>query len=147
MTDKVSALEDPLLGRLSWNAELGWFDGQILHGTETYRVHLSVSDEDDPHASLGEAISAVKSARSRLEEFKVESANRLLELYNDEWRNEGDAVKDASEFVACLSMESITGYPDRSAEVTFTDGELFAGHLIIVSVEDDGSISDVTIAG
>jgi hypothetical protein len=147
MPDDIENLKHAVFGELTWNSELGWFEGRTTCGDMVCDVHVSVDDEEAPHGSTGEAVPALERARGRVSEFKAKAAEQLLELYNDEWRNEGESTKSADEFIAHLQLDSLSGYPDGTVEVSFTVGELFAGHIVLMSVESDGSVSQVDIAG
>ncbi len=46
-----------------------------------------------------------------------------------------------------VSLESLEVGSDGSAAPMYDDGDLFAGHVIIVEVEPDGTLTDATIAG
>jgi hypothetical protein len=73
------------------------------------------------------------------------AAEALLDLHNDEWRE--DTVLSPVDFVQRLTLESVTFYPDSSVEMAYDDGELFWGHVVIVSAARGPRFTDADIAG
>jgi hypothetical protein len=72
-----------------------------------------------------------------------------LALYNDTWRDEeeGDPTLDDAGFRARLTDPSIVLYDELgSATVFFDDSGMFAGHSIMISI-DDGTIRDASWSG
>lgn len=126
----------PVLGELRWDANLSWFK------TKDGVLSLAVPQDaplDDPAAR----------ARALLEgasELALFAADELMETYNASWREEGPEVTRTA-FAAHLVLEGITVFEDLSAEAYFEDGDLFWGHVVLVSVDPNGRPTDATIAG
>ncbi len=51
------------------------------------------------------------------------------------------------ELAARFVLESVSLFPDGAAELAFGDGGAFSGHLVLVSVAEDGSFEDADLAG
>ncbi|TNE85000.1 MAG: DUF2262 domain-containing protein [Deltaproteobacteria bacterium] len=126
----------PRLGELRWDGNLEWFkssDGLIS-------LVLGIDDPLDAHADRALDLLAREAA---LKQFAAEA---LLDTYNESWRDEGPPAT-ASSFVGHLVLEGITVHDDLGAEAYFEDGDLFAGHVVLVSIDADGTPTDATIAG
>ena len=61
------------------------------------------------------------------------------------WNEE--AAIDSAHFAACITLQTVIFYPDGSAELFYDDGDLFAGHVILVSLDTYGALQDATLAG
>ena len=83
--------------------------------------------------------------------IKEYAAQNLLDIAN-EWL-EMDEKEDKPEkitkemFIKAMEVSEISFYPDGSVSVFYHDGGMFWGHVIEVSIEEDGTISDANIAG
>ena len=51
------------------------------------------------------------------------------------------------EFMARMSSPSVSVDPDGAVEFAYDDGDMFAGHVIMVYLDPDGTFSDANIAG
>lgn len=72
------------------------------------------------------------------------AAEALLDLHNDTW-NDGDPI-DAATFIQRLSIDGVVFSP-RDVEAFYSDGGLFAGHLVIVPFDDAGTIGEAYLGG
>lgn len=83
----------------------------------------------------------------QLDDLKGYAADRLLDLYNNTWRDDEIGTVDRASFMHKLSKPSIHLYDELGAAgVYFEDGGLFAGHRIEVSV-NGGVPTDAGIIG
>ena len=71
--------------------------------------------------------------------FAFDQLSHLLQQWNQ--------TKHISKgmFLEAISPCSVSLYSSGEAELTFTDGDLFVGHAIIVSVSADGTFKDASI--
>ncbi|HEX9048468.1 MAG TPA: DUF2262 domain-containing protein [Verrucomicrobiae bacterium] len=89
--------------------------------------------------------------RVREPEYRRKIASDLLRLYNDNWRD-GETL-DADGFMRRISLSDISiGAADFDAEygcasVSYSDGDLFAGHSIDVTLDADLNYVKSQIAG
>ncbi|MFC7441763.1 DUF2262 domain-containing protein [Laceyella putida] len=84
----------------------------------------------------------VKENWRKLEE---DVADHLLDIHNEAWNDEEPITKDT--FISRMTIEAIRFWSDGTAEVYFDDGDLFWGHCILVSLNQDGQVVDADIAG
>ena len=142
-------IHDETLGTLTWNSRLDWWEGQA-EWAPGRRVGVSLSvEDDDPDAAPTAAIAHAGRVLNSLAELEPEArqlaADELLEIYNEEW-NDGDPLSP-DEFVTRLTLEDIGLAADGSAELFYQDGGLFAGHTVLVSLDEAGNLDDADIAG
>jgi hypothetical protein len=140
-------VDDDLLEKLEYDEYLNWYAGEVeLPGAEKLKVSLSLDgceELDDLVHFTKRFIQEIAGTDERARRF---AAKKLLKVYNDSW-NEGEDNIAGSEFTERIALESLTTYPDHSAELCYDDGDLFWGHVIIVSVEEGPRFVDASIAG
>lgn len=141
---------DETLGTLTWNGDLGWWEGQA-EWAPGRRVTLSVSVEDEESdAEPAAEIAHARRVLSALPEMEAEArqlaADELLGIYNEEWNDDGDPLNE-DDFVARLTLEDVGILADGSAELFYKDGGLFSGHAVLVSINAEGNLDDADIAG
>jgi len=137
--------QDPVFGELTWEDHLEWWTGQVeVAPGQTLQVALSTTQE-----GLETLLPKARPLFSRLwreeAELRRATAEALLELYNTAW-NEGPAI-DGARLAACITLQAVTFYPDGSAELFYDDGDRFAGHILLVSLDAHGTLQDATLAG
>jgi len=139
-------VSDDLLEKLKYDEYLNWYSGEVgLPGAKKLNVSLSLDGCED----LGDLIHFTKGFLQTIAETDEQArrfaAEKLLRVCNDSW-NEGEDIT-GPEFAERIALESLTTYPDHSAELYYDDGDLFWGHVIIVSIEEGPRFVDASIAG
>lgn len=77
---------------------------------------------------------------------KEYAADRLLELKNDCWLDDDEKLMTKDEFVRAISLETLEINEAGCYSFWFEDGDIFGGHVIIVTGDKDG-LNDAEIAG
>ena len=137
----------PVLGELTYDAGLDWYEGRLVVEGDVGRVYLSLDACDDEDDLLSFAAARIPETPDVVRRARLYSARTFLDLRNSEWLAEGEAPTSEAQFVARLELESVTFYPDHTREVTFRDGGLFCGHLVTVTVDADAECEDASIGG
>jgi hypothetical protein len=143
------SFHDEVLGALTWNEDLEWWEGQTQL-TPGHPIQFSISQEEvdaaaQPTAEVQQARRVIAFLREHEEEARVVAADEVLELYNLEW-NEGDPLSE-EEFMSRLTLDDISIAFDGSAELFYKDDGLFAGHTLLVTISAEGTFEDADIAG
>lgn len=73
------------------------------------------------------------------------AASKLLSLYNTEWRR-GPQI-EAEAFIERIALEGVAIDDDGSASFSYLDGDLFAGHYVVVNSEPNGEFFDAILCG
>lgn len=139
---RTTAAFGPSGAQLEWNADDEAWCGAVELAGKRFEVSVNVEEADELDAAW-RVVSRVVRGEAKLRRAAAEL--ELLELYNESW-NEGKPLGMAA-FCRRLSLTRVDVSPDGDAEVCFADGELFAGHTILVSVNEDGEVDDASIAG
>jgi hypothetical protein len=149
MTTKARTIRDEVLGPLTWNTDLDWWEGRVeLSPGHPLSLSLSVEDEDataDPVREIAHGRRILLFLREHEPEARLVAADELLEIYNAEW-NEGEPL-DEEEFMDRLTLDDVNVSFDGSAELFYLDDGLFAGHTVVVTVDANGNFADADVAG
>lgn len=140
-------LKDELLGTLTWDDTLDYWTGEaVMAGIGPVRISVDTEDEEiTPAEALANTHGTYLILRNREPEVRDFAAAALLETHNQAW-SQGEAIDEVA-FAEQLSLEDISFHPDGSAELFYNAGELFGGHTVIVTVDEDGAFDDAQIAG
>lgn len=142
-----TTLEDDVLGPLTWNEQLDWWEGQV-ELSPGHLIGLSVSVEEEtapPTVEMEQARRVLLRLREHEPEARLVAAEELLPIFNDEWNDDEPMTEE--EFTARLTLEDLSVAADGSAELFYNDDNLFAGHTVLVTVGSDGNFEDADIAG
>jgi len=142
-----NAVTRPILGALEFDADLNWYQGRLTVGGQDALLYLSLDECQDEQALLAMASEKISDAEISIRMAKEFAARELLELKNGEWLGEGESPFTEERFAEKLLLESMVFYPDRTRELTFRDGGLFFGHVVLVSLDEDDACADASIAG
>lgn len=138
-------IEDQVLGCLVWNSELEWWSSQIeiLSGQS---INVSISPEDTDPSIVFQRVRHTMSAILEVEvNLRRTKADKLLNLYNTTW-NDGLAINQ-EEFINRITLDAIAFSPDGSANLYYSDGDLFWGHTIITAIDTNGCFQDTMLTG
>lgn len=137
-------INDSYLGIIKYSDEYDWYEGKInLETGEAIEFFLNV--EDDFSEVLKYTQKIISNLSQQSANYKNFIADKLLDLYNDTWSE--DEVIDKPEFCRRIAIESVQVYDDGSVEIFYEDGDLFAGHTILIYINSNGELVDVDIAG
>jgi hypothetical protein len=124
-------------GELVLNRRLNWFEGSGMWLDDEIDVSFECGDNLDIRNQLELAdlmFSQQHECSKRVNDFALE---KKLDLAN-EWREAGVEPISADEFLARMSLNSISFKNDGSFDFWHSDGDLFYGHAIQIS----GSLAD-----
>jgi len=149
---------DPILNPPDFvDADLGRFvaDRHLpdsFNGTATWLgkpvdLTLSAESRDELPDCAATAQILLKDARRWQAEAEKKIVENLYQLWVDEWRPEGTPILSQAAFRARLTMPALTIYEDGAFEMEFSDGDLFAGHWILVPGSLEEGIEDAGLAG
>jgi len=138
-------VQDEVLGVLTWDGEAEWWEGE-QEITPGHIVSVTVSANDTP---LDTALERARQTYWRVQReglaLRRAAADILLALHNEEWNRGEPTTSDT--FVNRMLLTDIAVYGDGSSEVSYNDGDLFRGHTIIVSVDEEGAVQEAGIQG
>ncbi|MBO9713760.1 DUF2262 domain-containing protein [Sphingomonas sp.] len=138
-------LEDARFGRFAFDERVNQFEA----GTEWLGkpVTLSLEAVDGQAPALAEARALFDAAEAWDKRIRQAMLDSLLALRNETWRDEDEPELDAQAFLDRVTLEAITIGSERFVEFHHDDGDLFAGHTIIVTYDGETDTIDAQIAG
>jgi hypothetical protein len=71
----------------------------------------------------------------------------LLHLKNSNWLQEEEGPLTEKDFINKVRLTSIIFSNDMSFDLDFDDGDIFAGHTIVVPVTTNRKVKNATIEG
>jgi len=134
-------------GDLTLDRSVGQFEGEAIWNGKTIQIVFPVKDERPDKDALRTAESLWSDQarwKARLEDFAVK---QLLQLKNKTWLEEGESELTAAEFVARMTLTSISIESDGEFSFWYDDGDLFWGHVIMVSGDMKDGPTDAGIHG
>ena len=140
------SFEDDTLGTIQYDKRFGWWS-TIAELTPDLEIDLTLelgAAESVPESILG----AFKHLQDHELELRQNVCTHLLELAED-WRDEDDTPKawTLEAFMKAVTITSASFDEDGAATIYYDDGEVFAGHVIVVAVSSAGEFQDANIAG
>ena len=141
-------LQDKTFGTLTWDDTLDYWTGRAeIGGVGLVGISVDSEGSDDvaPSEAFENARRAYRAIREKEPAARDFAAEALLDMHNQAW-NEGQAT-DEETFVQKMILEDISFLPDGSAELFYNAGDLFGGHSIIVTLDEEGDFDDADLAG
>ena len=138
----MEAIQDGSLGKITYNDQLRWYEAEV----DNYRLYLSCEDQNQANQCLTHTQSYLQERSELNQKAAVFSCESLISIKNDTWLEDDEKALSKDQFISRLTLESVTIYPDASMEFAFEDGDLFWGHVILVSYENS-KFTEAGIAG
>lgn len=144
---KPVEMHDELLGKLTLNRSVDWFEGKVVWNGSQIDLSLSLDTSGKPDAAIETAKTLLKNMSAWSKQVDEYAVRDLLALKNDVWLEGGEQEVSQDEFISRMSIMSITTYPDGEFEFWHDDGDLFWGHVILVSGSLSEGLTNVEISG
>jgi hypothetical protein len=119
-------------GELTLDPDVDWFEGSANWNGTTIRIVFPV-DEETLHDNALESAQTLWSEQVKWKQ-SIESyaTQALLGIKNSDWLEEDEAEVTAEEFISRITLETVSVAAEGDFEFWYNDGELFAGHSIVV---------------
>lgn len=144
--------KDKVFGKLTLDRRVNWYETKGKWNGKSVKLHLSLDGDDD--ASDRDLAKALRTAYAlwrdqpkwtrRVMDYAVA---KLLPLKNQNWLGDGERPVSETAFRRRAKLESITAYPSGRFDFWHKDGDLFAGHAILVSGTLKSGPTDADIPG
>ena len=138
-------LEHPAFGRFTFDERLDWFE------TKTdwlgCRVSLSLGMDADGRGDAETAARLFEQAGDWDRRARDLAAEELLSVKNENWVGDDGTPLSREEFKSRMTLESISINPGPFIQFFFDDGDLFAGHTIIVTFDEEEGETWAEFAG
>jgi hypothetical protein len=140
-------LEDPDLGKLTWEEDLQWWRGEMDWASgHPISVAVSCVEKEEIQILLPQARRAFAWVREHEAHARLCAARELLDLYNSTWREKEEPIS-LQEFARRIKLVEIGIRSEGATELWYDDGDLFAGHQIAVKFDPEGKFQRADIHG
>jgi hypothetical protein len=143
MTEQT--IYDEILGELVWNNEDECWSSQV-EINPGHLVNVTIDPED---AETGGVILIARRyfATLQQEEIKIRHliADEMLNTYNNSW-NDGENI-GSQNFIEQIKLEDIVFYASGVMQLFYHDGDLFGGHGIVVTTDEEGNYQSTSLIG
>ena len=148
---KNKTIKIPLLGNLTYNDKLEWYEGKLKVENKVIEVSVYNAEPNE----LEKLISFVdKQINAKFyEEMLLKMENKMINLKNEAWLDEDEETGEdeppitIENFRKRISISSIVFYDDCSVSIYCNDDDIFWGHSIDISVDKNGKYKDANLAG
>jgi len=130
-------------GTLKYDLNLNWWEGKTKFQAKKIILYIS-AEEDNKFTPLDTLKERLK--QLELLNFNQIAADGLLALHNEAWNEEEEDISSET-FKKKVEVYNISLKEDGSSTIWLEDGDLFAGHLIQISLDAKNNVIDVGIAG
>lgn len=140
-------LECPELGTLRYEEKYDWYEGKL----KVKELDIAIQLSTDENNSVASAFKRATNLAGELKNYALLAqefaAQRLLQLKNETWIDEGEDPLTTEQFQQWMTLESIS--IDSGGNVSFyhNDGDLFLGHCILVTMDSENNFIVAEIAG
>jgi hypothetical protein len=139
--------DDDLLGRFTLDRRIETFTSPVIWAGEKGTLYFDYDkDESEMKLSLQTAHTLFEGQYLWSAKIKAYAAKELVDLAND-WLMENEAEITEEMFVNRINFDSMSVEPNGSFEIFYFDGDIFAGHSIIVNGNINGEFTSAEIGG
>lgn len=142
----ITPRESPVFGTVTYNDNYNqWEAAFALSPDQTVIINL-LGDDPDQMLPVGETLAAWTQAHEP--EIRAYAATELIDLAED-WRDEDEEPTPLTleAFADRITLQSLSVAPDGDTTFWYEDGDLFAGHVIVVSLNTNHEFTDAQIMG
>jgi hypothetical protein len=133
---KPLVFDDHQFGTFTFDRRVEWFEANVVWNGRDARLSIPATSIKKARAGIEVARSLWDKEQEWLAQMEACAVRDLLDLANDWSEDEEPVSTDA--FKSQITIESIGVEPTGEFTAYFADGDLFWGHVIVVS----GTISD-----
>lgn len=137
----------PYFGKLKLDKRVHWFAGKMDWHNNKVRFNV---DQDEPE-KMDKALVLAQQIFEQKEKWDREAkdfaAEKLLELKNDTWLDDGEETLTKEQFTGKLTLTDFSINPEGEFEFWFDDGDTFWGHAILVDGSVGKGFADASIQG
>lgn len=134
-----SVIENHFFGQLMLNKELGWY--------EVSKDGIEFSFTNTALEQLTKNFEKIEELIPQLSDLEYKMIEEMLVLKNESWLEEGDKELFQEEFQKEIKLYGINTYEDGSAELYYKANDLFWGHEIQTSIDNEQKYESSTIVG
>jgi hypothetical protein len=142
----MDKIQDAVFGELKWDDAYDWWRSELeIAPGHSIKVSIFGLDLD---AVLETRRALFVHIRDTEPELRAAIAAKMLELA-EEWRDEDEEPDPITleSFIKRMKLTDILMHSDETAELYYSDDDIFLGHVILANLDAKGLLEDATIAG
>jgi hypothetical protein len=119
-------------GALTLDPEVDWFEGTANWNGTPIRIVFPVDEEtlhDDALESAQTLWADQVKWKQSIEAYAIQA---LLGIKNSDWLEDDEVELTAEEFLSRITLETVSVAAEGDFEFWYNDGDIFAGHSIVV---------------
>lgn len=121
------------IGAMTYDRKLKRFEGMLTWcGNNEVRAYISAKDLKPDQTALETARSILADQKSWQARITTFAAEKLLPIWIEHWRQDGDPMLDVLAFINRISLSSIDFEEEGKFTFWYDDGDIFLGHMITV---------------
>jgi hypothetical protein len=140
-------LKNARFGFLTLDRDVNWFDATTKWAGVRVTLHLSIDNSDQVEQPLSVSTKLWDAETAWNSKILDYAAQELLPLKNNNGLEDGESKLNAIDFKSRMTPEEITVYPEGRFEFYYNDGDMFGGHVILVSGSLSNGLDDAGIHG
>jgi hypothetical protein len=141
-------IECPILGILHYQEEYDWYEGSFKFQQLDISIQLLTDEEGTVASALERATNFVEELESHAQSAKDYAAASLLTIKNETWiEDEDEEPLTIDRFKQQMTLESISIDSDGEVYFYHNDGDVFWGHCILVTMDNENNFIVAEIAG
>lgn len=144
---KHPPIEDPVLGTLSYNPVVNWYEAVCRPDGRTAELCLHLDDDGTLASTLRRAHALYADAARYLLGARKYAVEQLLTLKNERWLDEDEEPVTEAEFMERITLQSIVFDADGTVTFYHLDDDLFWGHSIEITMDAEDRYVRADIPG
>ena len=141
-------IECPVIGILRYEEKYDWYEGQLKVQQSEISIQLLTDDDEAVASALKRATDFVKESEKHAQSAREYAVESLLTLKNETWMEDKDEEPLTPEqFKERMVLDSISIDSDGDVSFYHSDGDLFWGHCILVTMNSENNFTSADIAG
>lgn len=132
-------IEDDFFGRLKLNQEFDWY--------EATKDEIEFSFTNTALDQLTQNLRKTEKLLPALAHIENSMVEEMLALKNESWLEDGDAELSKREFQKEIKIYGVNTYEEGSVHIYYKANDLFWGHEIQTSLDDEQKYESSTIVG
>lgn len=134
-----STIYNHFFGQLMFNSELNWY--------EVSKDGIEFSFTNTALETLTNNFEKIEKLIPKLIDIENQMIEEMLAIKNESWLEEGDNELSKDEFQKEIKLYGVNTYEDGSAEIYYKANDLFWGHEIQTSINNEQKYESSTIVG
>lgn len=134
-------------GKMTLDRRINMMEGNIMWNGNSVRLYIEMDGTEGIKTGLKIAETLYENQASWSKKVNDYAVENLLPGWNDEWKVDDGPDMTAEQFISKITLTGIS--IDRSGEFTFDhdDGDIFAGHYIVVGGTLETGLNNVDTPG